>query len=1747
MKSKKLRLLSAALSVALPAVAGAQTWNNFVGGNFNVATNWLPSGVPTSSVDTALTFGSSSLQTGGGYTVGTNSGAAFDLNSITLNSLAASNPSIVIQGNAAADTLRFNVSSSGANPFIRQDGTGRVILQNGSSTSLITLNSANLQILGTGIGELQLIGTIAQTGTGNGLTINQTGTLPNATGSLVRLGGANTGFSGGVTLTAGNLVLSSASGLGTGTFVVNGGTLQADPGSTLGIAVANNVTLNSTLNITGNNNTSGSSVATHITFSGNFGGAGGINVANTGTNLNTGTFTTMAYAFTGSNSFTGGVAVLPIGNSSSLVTVGTATAGTGSFAGTTSLDARYAGTIRLDNTTAVATRLGSAPTLNLGGGGSFQILGNSTASASETLGAFTLSGGASVTILGASATAQTTTARFSSLNRVNKGTLFLVGTNLGSGTGAGESIVNVTAAPSGAVGGGGAAGTTNVSILPYVFVNAASSTTAATANVNSGFARYDAASQRIVPLAASEYASNLYLTGTSAPTNNIRLRSTSTTPTAFGVAGLNSPTTVNSLVLDTNTAATVRVGTSVSGSGTLTVAGGAIASTVSGGTGGTSNPSLINLGGLNFGGTTGHFHNFLALTVNAPISGSAGVVKGAGGTLLLTGNNTFTGGLTVNSGLVQFNSNANLGAAGEPITLQAGSGGGIQYLPSNLFAPSFANSATVNRPISIESSGSQIGVTLLNTSLTLSGSISGSGQLYKGGSGVLRLTGNNSSYTGTIVTFGGVVAAQNDAALGGTGATINLTNGYLQPLTSFATSKDILISGLSAFIYTGGQNLTINGNISSQNAGATLFKLGEGDLIVNSTIAHYGQFQLGASNPTSSTIATTGNGVQTFGRLILQSANGGMPLASSVFSIGNAELVLDNTSAVNNNRIGSVTVSVTGGNFTLKGNSSAPVSETIGAISFSNANNPYGGVITLDTPTGSGQSTTLTALSLSANSAGGTITVRGTGLGASTGDRSALLLATNPTLANSVVPSLVVSTSATGEATDFATTVAAGSQFAVVPFTAYTAGGALGTGSSSATYDVTAPTTFTGLSTFANALRIRGSTVDLGGSTLALGAAHVLSTGGAAGSISNGTLSFGATTARVSVTSGSDLTVSATLSGTGGLVKTGAGTLTLNTAASVTVAAGTSFFGVGQGTLKYGVNNALGTASTTANVFINSGATLDINGTTSTVGNINGYGNVNLGTNGTLTLGSIAQIVQFGGSLLGSGTLIKTGSGITTALAGDSTVSGGFTGGVQVLGGTLSVQTPGALGTGTSPILLGATTGSTQALLVLGAPITTFSRDITVQAGSAPTAAHTITAPAGVLTLSSNIVVNNVGVTYTSGGYTATGVGLQLSGTTGSAGGMITQTGTISGAGGIVVFGGNWGFNGNNTYTGGTFVDTATTGAISVGSDSVVSGSTIVSGPFGTGPVAFSTLFGSNLRADGGARTIANVIRLSSTGGHFGTAGSNPLTFTGAVDLQGATVAQSFHIMSTALVTFAGGIQNGNGILKNGPGTLALTVASTYTGGTTVNAGTLLVNNTAGSATGTGAITVNSGAILGGSGIVSGSINVSSGGVLAPGNSPGVLTSAGSLTLSDGSVFSVELTGTTAGSGYDQALLTGGSSTYALGTTTGAALVFPTLSGSYTAGDFFAIIRNDAATPNTGVGFFTGLPTSGSTVTALGSFGGVASWEIYYNANVDSTGALLGTSGGNDVVLLAVPEPTTLGVIGAASLIALRRRSTKRA
>lgn len=302
------------------------------------------------------------------------------------------------------------------------------------------------------------------------------------------------------------------------------------------------------------------------------------------------------------------------------------------------------------------------------------------------------------------------------------------------------------------------------------------------------------------------------------------------------------------------------------------------------------------------------------------------------------------------------------------------------------------------------------------------------------------------------------------------------------------------------------------------------------------------------------------------------------------------------------------------------------------------------------------------------------------------------------------------------------------------------------------------------------------------------------------------------------------------------------------------------------------------------------------------------------------------------------------------------------------------------------------------------------------------------------------------------------------------------------------------------------------------------------------------TLVGGSQTFDGVSGTYSGSIAPSAleiaTAGTLdlqngtGLGGSGTVSFTGGLlrfssnsvaDLSGRIANSTGAIRidtGTNTVTFASALASNNtgGLTKTGNGTLVLSGANAYSGTTTVQEGSLIVNNTSGSGTGTGSLTVSSGATLGGSGSIAGDTTVA--GTLLPGNSPGVLDFGGDLTL-EGAVV-MELNGLTRGTQYD-GINVGGELAY------GGTLTL-NFGSTFSEGDSFNLFDFASTT---------------------GSFESITFTGAYTGALANNAGTWTGTIGGQDFSFLdstgnlnVVPEPSTyaLLVLAAAGLWAVRKR-----
>jgi fibronectin-binding autotransporter adhesin len=283
-------------------------------------------------------------------------------------------------------------------------------------------------------------------------------------------------------------------------------------------------------------------------------------------------------------------------------------------------------------------------------------------------------------------------------------------------------------------------------------------------------------------------------------------------------------------------------------------------------------------------------------------------------------------------------------------------------------------------------------------------------------------------------------------------------------------------------------------------------------------------------------------------------------------------------------------------------------------------------------------------------------------------------------------------------------------------------------------------------------------------------------------------------------------------------------------------------------------------------------------------------------------------------------------------------------------------------------------------------------------------------------------------------------------------------------------------------------------GGITVGAEALTISGTGATGQNG----ALVNVSGTNNY--GGVVTLGAASTISSDSGTLNltntiTGSGNNLTLTGSGD---GTISSS--------------IGTGAGTLtKTGSGTWTLSGANTYTGATTVNAGTLLVN---GSTAASSAVSVNNiGTTLGGTGTINGTVTVGAGAILLGGtgsSASGTLTLANNLTLSPGSIIELAL---------------GPSGAHSTLARTGGTWSFNAIQAF--------IFANLGAVPGT---------TYSNIITGLAADpGGETGWTI---ANTGWIGNFTYSSGDISLNVVAVPEPSTwiAGALALGAVVWTQRR-----
>ena len=550
---------------------------------------------------------------------------------------------------------------------------------------------------------------------------------------------------------------------------------------------------------------------------------------------------------------------------------------------------------------------------------------------------------------------------------------------------------------------------------------------------------------------------------------------------------------------------------------------------------------------------------------------------------------------------------------------------------------------------------------------------------------------------------------------------------------------------------------------------------------------------------------------------------------------------------------------------------------------------------------------------------------------------------------------------------------------------------------------------------------------------------------------------------------------------------------------------------------------------------------------------MNSSGNL-LTVSGTLNLNSNALAIDgtgnttISGVISNAGALTKAGTGTLTL----SNTANSYTGQLTVQAGILKIDTinnasaNGELGNSALSVILGATGSQTGTLEYTGATASS-TKKFTMASGG--TGAFQIDSSGTSLTLSG--VIDGSGSLLKTGLGTLilTGINTYSGGSTISAGTLVVNSDASLGAssGALTINAGTLEVStGFSTSRNVTLGDSASTFQIDTSQTYTETG--VISGTGTLNKTGLGTMVLGANTYNGGTAVTAGTLKLGASGTFGSTSGALTVN-AGTVDLNGqnATVGALSGIGGTILNNSSGspstltiGQGNADGsyagviadhtsgtgtvaLTKTGTGTETLTGANTYTGATTVNAGALFVNGS--TAFGSAISVNNSGTTLGGSGTIGGSVTLASSGTnLSPGpsgvGSIGILQT-GSVTLSLGSNFNVDISGTTAGVSYDELKVTGSVSI------TGSNLVI-TAGPSLSIGQTFYIVLND------GTDAITGTFAQGTTVTASNN---LDIFLINYLANGD--GGIVG----NDISLtvIGLPEPGTLlpGIVAVVLLIYL--------
>jgi fibronectin-binding autotransporter adhesin len=1151
-------------------------------------------------------------------------------------------------------------------------------------------------------------------------------------------------------------------------------------------------------------------------------------------------------------------------------------------------------------------------------------------------------------------------------------------------------------------------------------------------------------------------------------------------------------------------------------------------------------PSIIRVGDGTAAGA-----NMTAI-ISASLIGTGGLEKDDLGTLVLAGTNTYTGGTAINDGTLQISSDTNLGDVGGGLTIDSGT---------------LRNTAAITsaRAVTIGQGG---GTFETQANLDLTGTIAGAGGLIKTGAGTLTLDGVN-SYAGGTAIKGGTVSVSSDANLGNAAGALSLDGGMLLNTAAFASARNVTLgAGGGTFVTQG--DLTLSGTIGgagalTKNGGGTLLLAADNSYTGGTTIAG-GVLQLGNGGTAGSVVGNmVDNGTLVFNRSDTSTFAGTISGSGSLEQQGSGTTVLSGANTYTGPtavRAGSLIVN--GDQTAATGTTSVDAGATLGGM----------GVIGGDVNLADGA----TLSPGNVGTAPGTLSIKGSLAMSGTSN-----LAVDFGQANVVGGPLNDLVQVTGDLTIDGTvnvSVSSGGTFDPGIYRIISYGGTL-TDNGLTAGSVPSPDYLlqTSIAQQVNLVNTNGLTVNFWDGNGARGDGQVQGGDGvwqnASGNdnwtLTDGTINAPFQDSRFAIFAGAagTVTVDASLGAinTTGMqfatdgyrvegdpivlvangvdapvIRVGDGT-TLGAGMTATIASelqGTAgLTKTDLGTLVLAGDNTYG-GTTTIN-----GGTLQL-GEGGTTGSILG----DVADNGTLAFNR-SDVHTFDGQISGTGGVTQLGSG-TTVLTGTNT----YTGATTVQGGTLLINGDQTAATGATTVQSGGTIGGVG---IIGGDVT-IADGGTLSPGAAAGAAGTLTIN-GNLALGANSTLNyELGQAGTPGGasndLTVVHGNLTLDGTLNVA----TTAGGSFGAGVYRIFSYDGTLADNGLALGtlpGTdaFVQTslanqvnlvstqgltlsfwdgpghANDGAITGGdgtwrladNDYWTEASGSINAPYSNGSFAvFGGTAGTVTVDNANGQVTASGMQFQTDGYHL-TGGSVELTGSAATIRVGDGTSAGLGMTATIDSALTGGAM----LVKDDLGTLVLTGANTYSGGTDVHAGTLQVANDGNLGLASGSLSIDE-ATLHTTGSFVTSRTVGLGGAAIIDTDDGT-----TLTFNSGIGGTGSLTKAGAGT-----LVLGGASSYSGATTVSGGTLSAAMSGAFNASSAFTVqqagtldlgghAQTVASLTHAGTVNFGAAP--GATLTVQGDYVGQGGTLNFNTALGDDTSAtdqlvVAGSTSGNTTV-----------------------------